>query len=231
MKHIRGITLDLDDTLWDIWSVIRRAEVELHRHIESRYPRVASRYDADGLRSLRNQAYETRPDLAHDLTELRRYSFAMILEECDYDPAASHDLMDRFLALRHDVELYPDVLPALEALQGRYPIVALSNGNADINRLAISAFFSGQVSAADAGVKKPDAKIFALGCEALGLEPASGDVYAGSGRAACSVVRRYRVVVLGSPGLYGINKSCKVAVLPITEIAFEHIVHDRKSDF
>ena len=28
MKHIRGITLDLDDTLWDIWSVIRRAEVE-----------------------------------------------------------------------------------------------------------------------------------------------------------------------------------------------------------
>ena len=83
MKHIRGITLDLDDTLWDIWSVIRRAEVELHRHIESYYPRVASRYDADGLRSLRNQAYETRPDLAHDLTELRRYSVAMILEECD----------------------------------------------------------------------------------------------------------------------------------------------------
>ena len=38
MKHIRGITLDLDDTLWDIWSVIRRAEVELHRHIESALP-------------------------------------------------------------------------------------------------------------------------------------------------------------------------------------------------
>ena len=173
MKHIRGITLDLDDTLWDIWSVIRRAEVELHRHIESRYPRVASRYDADGLRSLRNQVYETRPDLAHDLTELRRYSFAMILEECDYDPAGSHDLMDRFLALRHDVVLYPDVLPALEALGGRYPIVALSNGTANIKRLAISKFFSGHVSAADAGVKKPDAKIFALGCEALDLEPAS----------------------------------------------------------
>ena len=173
MKHIRGITLDLDDTLWDIWSVIRRAEVELHRHIESHYPRVASRYDADGLRSLRNQVHEARPDLAHDLTELRRYSFAMILEECDYDPAGSHDLIDRFLALRHDVELYPDVLPALEALQGRYPLVALSNGNADINRLAISTFFSGQVSAADAGVKKPDAKIFTLGCEALDLEPAS----------------------------------------------------------
>ena len=103
MKHIRGITLDLDDTLWDIWSVIRRAEVELHRHIESHYPRVASRYDADGLRSLRDQVYETRPDLAHDLTELRRYSFAMILEECNYDPAGSHDLMDLFLALRHDV--------------------------------------------------------------------------------------------------------------------------------
>ena len=173
MKHIRGITLDLDDTLWDIWSVIRRAEVELYRHIESHYPRVASRYDADGLRRLRNQVYESRPDLTHDLTELRRYSFAMILEECDYDPTGSHDLMDRFLALRHDVELYPDVLPALEALQDRYPILALSNGNADINRLAIRKYFSGQVSAADAGVKKPNAKIFSLACQALGLEARS----------------------------------------------------------
>jgi putative hydrolase of the HAD superfamily len=49
----------------------------------------------------------------------------------------------------------------------------LSNGNADINRLPISTYFNGQVSAADAGVKKPDAKIFTLGCKALDLEPES----------------------------------------------------------
>ena len=107
MKQIRGITLDLDDTLCDIWSVIRRAEVELHRHIELHYPKVASRYDADGLRSRRNQVHETRPDLAHDLTDLRRYSFAMLPEECDYDPAVSPHLMSRFLALRPDFALYP----------------------------------------------------------------------------------------------------------------------------
>ena len=114
MKHIRGISLDLDDTLWDVWSVIRRAEVALHRHIQARYPDVASRYDADAIRDLRNQIVETRPDIAYDLTESRRVSFALMLENCGHDPEDSHALMAYFLELRHEVELFPDVQPAAE---------------------------------------------------------------------------------------------------------------------
>ena len=171
MKHVQGISLDLDDTLWDVWSVIGRAEAALHRHIQAHYPDVARRYDADAIRELRNQIVETRPDIAYDLTESRRVSFAQMLESCGENPEDSHALMAYFLELRHEVELFPDVEPALKALSARYDLIALSNGNADVRRLPIGPLFKGQVSAASAGVKKPDRHIFEVGCQELGMDP------------------------------------------------------------
>ena len=120
---------------------------------------------------MRNQIVETRPDIAYDLTESRRVSFAQMLESCGENPEDSHALMAYFLELRHEVELFPDVEPALKALSARYDLIALSNGNADVRRLSIGPLFKGQVSAASAGVKKPDHHIFAVGCEELGMDP------------------------------------------------------------
>ncbi len=172
MKQVRGISLDLDDTLWAIWPVIDRAETVLHRHISETFPRIGERHDAQDLRRVRNEIHQTRPDLAHDLTESRRVSFEVLLERYGYDPQASHDLMGRFLDLRHDVTLYPDVVPALSALSERFAVVAVSNGNADISRLGIGDYFQGQISASTVGVKKPDRQIFHMACELLEMDPA-----------------------------------------------------------
>ena len=98
-------------------------------------------------------------------------SFELLLERHGYDPEASHDLIARFLELRHDVTLYPDVVPALVRLSERFPLIALSNGNADISRLGIAQYFQGQISARTAGVKKPDPAIFAMACDLLSAKP------------------------------------------------------------
>jgi putative hydrolase of the HAD superfamily len=172
MKHIQAISLDLDDTLWAIWPVIDRAEAVLHQHISETFPLIGQNHDAQDLRRLRNDVHQSRPDLAHDLTELRRVSFERLLNQYDYDPQASYDLVDRFLELRHDVTLYPDVVPALSALSKRFAVVAVSNGNADVSRLGIGSYFRGQISASTAGVKKPDRRIFHMACELLKTDPA-----------------------------------------------------------
>ncbi|MDP6947641.1 MAG: HAD-IA family hydrolase [Arenicellales bacterium] len=171
MKHIRAVSLDLDDTLWSIWPVIRRAEAELYRHMSECFPRITRHYDADDLRRVREEVYHSRPDIAHDLTESRRMSFEVLLSEHGYDTQASHDLIERFLDLRHQVELYPDVVPALERINTRFEVVALSNGNADVARLGIGCFFKAQISASEAGVKKPAREIFHLACATLETEP------------------------------------------------------------
>ena len=171
MKALRAISFDLDDTLWAIWPVIDRAEKAMHDYICKTFPRIAEAHYAADLRLQRTEIYEQRPDLTHDLTELRRLSFELLLERHGYDPEASHDLIARFLDLRHDVTLYPDVIPALTRLSDRFPLIALSNGNADVSRLGIGQFFQGQISARMAGVKKPDPAIFAMACELLSTEP------------------------------------------------------------
>jgi FMN phosphatase YigB (HAD superfamily) len=63
------------------------------------------------------------------------------------------------------------VLPALARLAARYPLVSLSNGNADLERIGLKHFFRDSISARECGVAKPAARIFHAACERLGLPP------------------------------------------------------------
>ena len=107
MKHIRAVSLDLDDTLWSIWPVIRRAEAELYRHMSERFPRITRHYDADDLRRVREEVYHSRPDIAHDLTESRRGSFWGVPSEHGDATPTSHALIGRFPRFCHEGGLFP----------------------------------------------------------------------------------------------------------------------------
>ncbi len=173
MRAVRAITFDLDDTLWEIGPVIARAERKVYEEIRNRFPRVAERYDVDGIQRTRQQVLEKHPEIAHDLTEIRRVTFHWMLAGCDYDPKNSHALLEQFMELRHEVEFFADVMPALRRLSERYPLLTMTNGNADVERLGITHFFSGHISARSAGILKPDPRIFELACQALGEDPSA----------------------------------------------------------
>jgi HAD superfamily hydrolase (TIGR01509 family) len=76
-----------------------------------------------------------------------------------------------FFAARHEVTLFDDALLALEFLSARYPMVALSNGNADIRRVGIGEYFKASISAQEFGIGKPDARIFHAAAGALEVLP------------------------------------------------------------
>jgi putative hydrolase of the HAD superfamily len=87
-------------------------------------------------------------------------------------PAALADTgLEVFIAARSAVELFPDVPEALERLSSRYPLIALTNGNADIGRAGIARFFTCLVNARSAGCAKPDARIFLSGCSHVSARP------------------------------------------------------------
>ena len=65
-----------------------------------------------------------------------------------------------------NVTLFEDVLPALEWLSARMPIVSVSNGNADVHQIGIGNFFAATVTARDVGVGKPHARIFQAAAKA-----------------------------------------------------------------
>lgn len=171
---IRALTLDLDDTLWPIWPAITRAEENLHRWLAEHAPRCAERYPLAAMRALRDRVARDNPHLAHDFSAQRRLSLAEALRDSEEDEAHAEAAFEVFLTGRNQVDLYPDVPGALARLAARYPIAALTNGNADLARIGLHAHFVFQLGAREHGAAKPDAGIFHAACERLGLPP--GDV-------------------------------------------------------
>jgi FMN hydrolase / 5-amino-6-(5-phospho-D-ribitylamino)uracil phosphatase len=169
--RVRAITIDLDDTLWPIWPTIARAEGVLQSWLDDRAPATAAlARDKDTLRSVRNQMASLRPDIAHDLSAMRRESIRLLLTRAGDDPSLAEPAFEAFFAERQRVDLYDDALPALAELASCFPVVALSNGNADVHRVGLGAHFHAALSAQRFGVAKPDPRIFHAGANAAGVE-------------------------------------------------------------
>jgi HAD superfamily hydrolase (TIGR01549 family) len=169
-SRVRAITLDLDDTLWPIWPTIIRAEGVLQQWLDEHAPATATLgRDKGTLREVRNQMQTLRPDLAHDMSALRRESIRLLLQRAGDDPALAETAFEVFFAERQRVELFDDALPALAFLSSRFPVVAVSNGNADVHRVGLGAHFRASISAREFGVAKPDVRIFHAAAAAAGV--------------------------------------------------------------
>lgn len=172
MKHIRAITFDLDDTLWDIGLVIQQAEQAIYEWLSVHCPRVTERFSIADMQQVRAEVVDEHPEYSHDLSHLRWLSFYKILSACGYDGSLADRVFEEFMILRNTVELFPDAQPALDRLSQAYPLASLTNGNADLERIGIRHHFTATISARDHGVAKPHPALFHVACRALDCEPA-----------------------------------------------------------
>lgn len=160
MQHIRAITLDLDDTLWEIAPVLRCAEAALWQWLAENYPAITRRFTAESALELRERIMDEHAGRCHDLRFLRKAVLGRMAEEAGCSGELVEPAFRVFDAARNCVELYPDVLPGLERLSARFTIIALTNGNANLDSIGIRHLFSDVVTAVDAGAAKPAAEIF-----------------------------------------------------------------------
>lgn len=175
---IRAVTLDLDDTLWAIAPAIVRAEQRMDDWLRRHFPAVATRWSIPRLRELRDRVAAEHPELAHDFSAQRRLSLRHAFGD---SLGADHHAIDdgveaafvEFQHGRHEIEPYPEVLDALARIAARVPLAALTNGNADLERLRMAQHFQFSLNAREFGRAKPDAAIFHAACERLGLAPSS----------------------------------------------------------
>ncbi len=172
LSKIRAIGLDLDDTLWPIWPTIERAEQQLQQWLVQRAPLAAGVFSDPAARlELREHVARSRPDLGHDMSALRLEIIRLALERAGEDTAHAAPAFEVFFEHRMRVDLFADAVPALQFLASRFPIVAISNGNADVARVGIGAHFKASMSAHLFGVGKPDIRIFHAAAAAAGVRP------------------------------------------------------------
>src|SRR3954469_17966676 len=74
MPAIRAICFDLDNTLWDVWPVIHRAERAMYEFLKERYPRVVAEMTIEAMRAARERVALEHPQMQHDFTFLRKQS-------------------------------------------------------------------------------------------------------------------------------------------------------------
>lgn len=172
MNGIRTITLDLDDTLWEIHPVIKRAEQRLYAWLDENYPRITEQFAPEDIRAVRAEVVAEFHDRLHDLTFLRRTILTRIGAAAGYDAAYVDDAFAVFDEARNDVELFPEVRPALVALRERFVLIAVTNGNANLEKIGIRDLFDGVVSAVMAGAAKPERPIFDMAVEVGGASAA-----------------------------------------------------------
>ncbi len=171
-SHLRAITLDLDDTLWPVWPTIHRAEKALGDWLLVHAPLTAALFsDPLTRQTLREEVLAAYPHWSHDLSALRLEALRQGLSRSKEDVALAQDAFEVFYAERQRVDLFADAEPALVALRERYPVLAVSNGNADIHRVGLGAYFVGSVSAKSCGVAKPHVDIFHAAARFLKLQP------------------------------------------------------------
>ncbi len=170
-RHITAISLDLDDTLWPIAPTIERAEARLHSWFKSHFPAVATNYPIAAMRTLRERIWLENPSLQHDFTATRLMSLRSAMLPLGALEADVHSAFEIFIDARHDVTLFPGTREALQRLAARWPLVALTNGNADLDRIGLQQYFHARIDARSFGAAKPDRGIFLAACNAAAARP------------------------------------------------------------
>ena len=172
MQEIRALTFDLDDTLWDNRPVLMAAERTLYDWLVENYPDIRLHYGLEDMLVLRQQLLQEDPELRNDVSQLRKHSLRIAAQTAGYDDSLVEPAFAVFLEARHRITPYRDVAPTLRKLRGAgYRLGSITNGNTDIQRLALGPLFDFSLTAATVGKAKPHPRMFEVACKRAGVEP------------------------------------------------------------
>ncbi len=173
MADIRLITFDLDNTLWDVGTVIRHAEQKMWGWLDESVPEYRQVMTQDMLQEVRSEIVSKQPELGHDVSALRE---SVLVEGMRRTGMKDRDARKQgraaflvFYEARQQVVFFEHALESLEALAGSYQLAALTNGNAHVEKIGLDRYFSFAFSSADVSASKPAPDIFHAALDRAGV--------------------------------------------------------------
>ncbi|WNC71954.1 HAD-IA family hydrolase [Thalassotalea psychrophila] len=173
LSSFKAISFDLDDTLYDNYPVISKAEKELQQHLKDVAP-VCATLSPDFWWQHRNVCLTNQPELCHDVTALRLACMQSGFEELGFSKIdakqKSSQAFEYFLSHRNNLQVPESVRNLLMKLKSKFPLVAISNGNVSIEDIGISEYFSHSFFAGDGNLQKPESDMFEQACNKLNIQ-------------------------------------------------------------
>lgn len=171
---VKAMTFDLDDTLYDNQPVIARLESELQQWLVRRYPALRS-VSTQQWAQLKQQVRESDDRYRHDVTLAREAQLALAFEGINLSAEACQqavaEAMQEVHRLRNRVAIPQISLDTLARLSAKIPLVAITNGNVDLQAIGLEGYFCGVFKAGPDGRSKPEADMFLEATRLLELSP------------------------------------------------------------
>ncbi|MDM7859171.1 HAD-IA family hydrolase [Alteromonas sp. ASW11-36] len=172
LQRPQAITFDLDDTLYDNGPIIRRATAKLQDYITTEHPAIAALVPSQ-WNPCRKAAIRQDPRLSSDMTRLRKAVLRRLGELAGYSAEQCEQLAESgyqvFYQARSDFSINENVYSLLSELVKHMPIVAITNGNVDLQQVGIGHLFSACYQANIHAPMKPSPVMFDRALVELGL--------------------------------------------------------------
>ena len=169
---IAALTFDLDDTLYDNRPVIDRTMQESLAFIRGYHPALAN-FDARMLQGWRDELLKSEPEIYHDVTEWRRRALELGMINAGLSAAmaktGAEEAMANFAHWRSLIDVPQETHDTLAQLAEKWPLVAITNGNAQPELFGLSDYFRFVLRAGPDGRSKPFADMYHLAAERLAL--------------------------------------------------------------
>jgi HAD superfamily hydrolase (TIGR01549 family) len=174
LRPVAALTFDLDDTLYDNRPVIRRTEQQTVAFMRQ-YHDSLSDIDSLELAGIRTALLSEEPEIYHDVTQWRTRALICAMQRRGMSQAqatqGAEAVMENFLYWRSQIVVPDETHTTLDKLATRWPLVAITNGNADPARCGLGHYFQFVLRAGPDGRAKPFADMYRLAAQHLALMP------------------------------------------------------------
>ncbi|TFH89875.1 5-amino-6-(5-phospho-D-ribitylamino)uracil phosphatase YigB [Vibrio ouci] len=163
LNPIKAMTFDLDDTLYDNRPIIRRVEAQMAQWMHQHHP-VSATKPLGWWHELKMRLAQQDSWLLNDVTLWRFKQIESGLMELGYPQAqatqAANEAVEQVHRLRSDFTVLLEAHQVLEQLASRLPLVAITNGNVDVEKIGLAPYFSLVLKAGPDGYAKPHRELF-----------------------------------------------------------------------
>jgi len=170
LNNIKLISFDLDDTLWPCHQTIRVAETRTYEWLQQHAPVITEHYTLDSMREKRMAWVKANPEFAHDLTRVRLSALQAHCDEFDLPHEIAEQANAIFSEARNWVEPFDEVIEGLKQLKSTYRLVAVSNGNAQVEKTPLQGLFDAAFMAEHVGAAKPHPALFQASVDQFGVQ-------------------------------------------------------------
>ena len=172
LETIAALTFDLDDTLYDNRDVILRTERESMSFVQNYHPKLSHLQRPDFLR-IRHALRLAEPEIYHDVTEWRRRAVEQAMLDVGLSAeeacAGAQASMENFALWRSQIDVPQETHDTLAALAEKWPLVAITNGNAEPHLFGLDQYFKFVLRAGPHGRSKPFNDMYLLAAEKLNV--------------------------------------------------------------